>query len=149
MAIQRQQNDFTFDYTLRLKDAGLVAADAAATVGGAAKILDLGLARFDGRVIIDTSAVEVDTGNELYNIKVQLSNSATFASGVVGGPMIALGHSSVLIGESASSPAAARYELPFCNEVNGTLYRYVRIYTDVAGTITSGINYTANLVRKA
>jgi hypothetical protein len=149
VAITRNSKDFTFDYALRLKDAGLIAADAAATVGGSAAILDLGANRFDGRVIIDTSAVEVDTGNELYNLKTQFSNSATFASGVVGGPMQASAIRRCSSAKSASSPAAQRYELPFCNEINGTLYRYMRMYTDVAGTLATGINYTAIVVPKA
>ncbi|HEY4133499.1 MAG TPA: hypothetical protein VGM50_22965 [Gemmatimonadaceae bacterium] len=144
----RNQKDFTYDAKLLLKDAGLVAADAAATVASSAQVLDLGLARFDGRVIVDTTALEIDTGNELYNIKTQFSNSKTFASSVVGGPMIALGHSSVLIGESASSPAVGRYEIPFANEINGVTYQYMRMYTDVAGTLATGINYTAYAVQQ-
>lgn len=140
----RNQKASSFDYDLRLKDAGLVAADAAATVGGAAKILDLGDAvRVDGRVIIDVTAIEVATGDEIYRIKTQFSASATFASGVIGGPQFHLGDSSTLIGESADS-VVGRYELPFCNEINGTKYRYMRLYTDVTGTIATGINYVAD-----
>lgn len=144
----RNQKDFTPDVNLRLKDAGLVAADAAAQVSSADKILDLGLSRFDGRVIIDVSAIEVATGDEIYRIKTQFSNSATFASGVIGGTQIHLGDSSTLVGESADS-TTGRYELPFTNEINGTLYRYMRLYTDVTGTIATGINYTAFVVKKA
>jgi hypothetical protein len=44
---------------------------------------------------------------------------------------------------------AGRRELAFCNEVNGTVYRYIRLYTFVAGTIATGINYSARLVQKA
>lgn len=138
----RNQKDFTYDNALLLKDAGLVAADAAAQVASAAKILDLGAARQDGRVIVDISAIEIDTGNENYLIKTQFSNSSTFASGVVGGPCLTVGHSATLIGESASTPVG-RYELPYSNEINGTTYRYMRVYTDVTGTIATGINYTA------
>ncbi len=145
----RQQKDETFDLDMRLKDAGLVAADAAAQVGGADKIIDLGLGRVDARVVLDTTAVEVATGDENYKIKTQFSASATFASGVVGGPQQILGDSTTLIGESADSPAVGRYELPFCNEINGTLYRYMRLYTDVTGTIATGINYVAHMVKKA
>jgi hypothetical protein len=142
----RNQKDFTFDYDLQLKDAGLVAADAAAQVGSADKILDLGASRFDGRVIVDISAIEVATGNEGYKIKTQFSASATFASGVIGGPALLTGDSSILIGESADT-AVGRYELPFTNEINGTTYRYMRLYTDVEGTIATGINYTAFVVQ--
>ena len=140
----RNQKDQTYDHELRLKDAGLIAADGAAQVGGSDKILDLGASRVDGRVIIDVTAIEVATGDESYRIKTQFSNSATFASGVIGGPQLHLGDSSVLIGESADS-VVGRYELPFTNEINGTTYRYMRLYTDVAGTIATGINYVANV----
>lgn len=142
----RNQKDFTPDTGTLLKDAGLVAADAAATVAAAAAILDLGLARMDGRVIIDVSAIEVATGDEIYRIKTQFSNSASFASGVIGGPQYHLGDSTTLVGESADS-VVGRYEMPCSNEINGTLYRYMRIYTDVTGTIATGINYTALLVK--
>lgn len=144
----RNQFDQTHDDEMLFKDAGLVAADAAAQVDGSDKRVDLGLSRFDGVMHIDVSAIEVASGDESYRIKVQLSNSATFASGVIGGPQLHLGDSSILIGESADS-TTGHYELPFCNEVNGTLYRYARVYTDVAGNIATGINFVARAVKKA
>lgn len=140
--------DATFDYNLRLKDAGLVAASAAAQVGGVDKIIDLGAGRIDARVIVDTTAVEVDSGNELYQVVVQGSSSATFASGIVTLGEQRFGDSSVTL-ETVDTPAAARREIAFCNEVNGTLYRYLRVYTIVAGTIATGINYVANMVKAA
>ena len=148
MALQRNQKDATFDYLLRLKDAGLVAASAAAQVDSADKILDMGAQRFDGRVIVDITACEVATGNEEYRILVQGSTSATFASGVWNLGALQLGDSSVSQ-ETVDTAATRHQEIAFCNEVNGTLYRYVRVYTFVAGTIATGINYTANLVNKA
>lgn len=143
----RNSKDATFDFAHRMKDAGLIAADAAWQVGGADKIIDLGLSRVDGRVILDVTAIEVATGDESYRLKLQFSNSATFASGVIGGPQFHLGDSSVLIGESADS-VIGQYELPFTNELNGVLYQYIRGYTDVAGTIATGINFSANLKLK-
>ena len=79
----RQQNDATFDYDGRLKDAGLIAADAAWGVGGSAKIFDCGESRMDARVILDVTAVEIASNDERYFVKLQFSDSATFASGVV------------------------------------------------------------------
>lgn len=149
MALQRQRNDATFDYNLRMKDAGLVAGTgAAAQVGGVDKILDMGAARFDGRVIIDTTAIEVDTGNELYQVIVQGSTDSAFGSGVITLGEQRFGDSSTTL-ETVDSVAAQRREIAFCNEVNGTIYRYIRIYTLIAGTIATGINYTANLVKQA
>ncbi len=147
MALNRSQIDATFDYKLRLKDAGLIAASAAGQVGGVAKILDMGASRFDGRVIVDISAIETDTGDEQYFIIAQGSNSEIFASGVWNLGALVLGDSTKSL-ETVDS-VAGRRELAFCNEVNGTVYRYIRIYTFVAGTIATGINYTANLVQEA
>ena len=144
----RNSHDFTPDAEFLLKDAGLVAADAAAQVDAADKIVNLGAGRVDGRVIVDVSAIEVASGDESYRIKLQFSSSSTFASAVIGGTQLHLGDSSVLIGESADS-ATGRYEIPFTNEINGTVYPYMRVYTDVAGTIATGINFTARGVKKA
>ena len=76
----RNQHDFTFDANTQLKDAGLVAVSAAAQIASVNKILDLGAARMDARCIVDTTAVESDTGDELFTVLVQGSNSATFAN---------------------------------------------------------------------
>ncbi len=140
------QKGATFDALSQLKDAGLVAASAAATVSSVAKILDVGLSRIDARVIVDLTAVEVDSSNEKYEIEVQLSNSSSFASGIFIGAMLKLGHSSVS-NESAST-ATGRREIHFTNEIDGTLYRYVRVYTRIAGTVATGINYTAWLAKE-
>lgn len=146
----RQQKDFTYDNATLLKDAGLVAASAAAQVSGSAKVLNMGASRFDGRVIIDATAIEVDTGDELYTIIAQGSNSPTFAGG--GTPTVNLG--AVLLGHSSTtletaSTAIGRRELAICNEVNGVTYQYVRMFTKVAGTIATGVNYSAYLVTEA
>lgn len=135
---------FIFDTLLQAKDAGLVAADAAAQVSGADKILDLGAKRFDATLIVDVTVIEIASNDERYDIGIQLSDSATFASGIVQGPILALGALETLIGADTDS-AVGRYELPFSNEVNGTVYRYARVYTNVAGTIAGGggINFSA------
>lgn len=135
------QKDFIFEPAFQLKDAGLVAADAAAQVGGVDRILDLGAARSDGRVIVDVTAIEVADGNERFLIKTQFSNSATFASGVFGGTALDLGDSSVT--KDSADSAVGRYELPFTNEINGTVYRYFRLWTEVQGTVGTGINFAA------
>jgi hypothetical protein len=143
----RNSRDFTFDLAHQLKDAGLVAASAAAQVGGANRILDLGVGRVDGRVIIDATAIEADSSNELYSILLQGSNSPTFAGGAT--PTVNLG--AVLLGDAATTletvdTAVGRRELAFCTEVNGATYRYVRLFTVVAGTIATGVNYIAFVV---
>jgi len=43
----------------------------------------------------------------------------------------------------AALSAAGRYVIPFRNEEGGTLYRYVRLSTLIAGNIATGINFSA------
>jgi hypothetical protein len=135
------RNARIFDNATNMKDAGLVAASAAATVSAVAKILDLGTGLMEGQVIVDIAAIEVATGDESYRIEVQLSNSSSFASGIVHSAILHVGDSTVTF-ESADS-AIGRYIVPVRNAKNGVLYRYMRIYTRVAGTVATGVNYEA------
>lgn len=133
----------SFDADLLFKDAGLVAADAAGTVSSAAKVVDVGTGRFEGKMIIDITAIEVASGDEGYRIMVQGSNDSGFSSGVeVELASRLFGDSSVTLGDV--DDVVGRYELHFSNvDVNGLPYRYLRVYTDVQGTIATGINFTA------
>lgn len=130
-----------FDSLLELKDAGLVAASAAAQVDASDKIVDLGQSFWEGKVVIDVTAIEVATGDEVYSIEWQLSSSATFASGVVVSSVLRLGDTTTAFGSADST--TGRYVQCVHNEFNGTLYRYARLFTRVAGTIATGINYSA------
>lgn len=139
-------NHYTFDGNLELKDAGLVAASAAAQVDSADKILDLGSAFMAGTVIVDASAIEVDSSNEKYEIEWQLSSDSDFgtAGNIRCAGVLKLGDSSV--NGSGADSGTGRYLLPVTNEFAGTIYRYARLYTRIAGTIATGINYSAYLV---
>lgn len=140
----RNQRDRMLDGDLILKDAGLVAADAAATVGGSAAVLDLGDVRMDGVVQIDATAIEVASNDELFLITAQFSDSSTFASGILNGPTYALG--AFEISKQSADSATGRYEMGVSNEINGTTYRYMRLYTECQGSIATGINYSARLM---
>lgn len=133
--------NYTFDSDLEFKDAGLVAASAAAQVDSAAKIVDLGTGLFRADMVIDVSAIEIASNDELYTISFQVSSSATFASAIAEICTLNLGANEVLTGDIDST--ATRYVLPVHNEYLGTVYRYARLYTTVAGTIATGINYIA------
>jgi hypothetical protein len=137
------QRSYTFDATMQLKDAGLIGASAAAQVGGSNQILDVGASPFMGVAVIDVSAIEIDTGNEDYQIIIQGSNSASFASGIENLAALDLGANSSGRKGGAQDSIAGRYELPFLNVQRDTVFRYIRAYTLVAGTIATGINYKA------
>ena len=138
--------DKIFDSALELKDAYLVAASAAAQVDSAAKIVDLGSGKIIGDIIIDVTAVEIDSNNEIYDIVAQVSDSASFASGIKNVCQLNMAATEVADGGAADAETG-RYILPFRNVFNGAQYRYLRLYTKVAGTIATGINYSAFLTK--
>jgi len=133
---------YTLDANLIMKDAGLIAADAAATVSSAAKILAVGDAVFKGVLVVDVTAIEIASNDELYRICVQGSDSATFASNVETVAQLSLGATEVRPGGAIDS-TTGRYEVFFSNQQAGVTYPYLRVYTDVSGTIATGINYSA------
>ncbi len=133
----------TYDASLLLKAAGLVAATA-----NGATIVDLGgTGCLDADLIIDATAIEIDTGDESYEIIVQGSPDSNFgtAANIVALASITVGHhsSARLTAEGQGfDDVPGRFLLPFRNEKNGTCYRYLRLRTVVVGTIATGINYT-------
>lgn len=141
MATARSVRQYPYDVDLIAKDAGLVAASAGAEVSSAAKIITVGEAVFKGVLVVDVSAIEIASNDELYTIMVQGSTSPTFASDVQNLAGLPLGATEVNGG--AVDSTTGRYEIPFINEQDGVCYPYLRAYTLVAGTIATGINYTA------
>lgn len=134
-----------YDVDLEMKDAGLVAASTAATVDDVAKIIDLGTGTVNARIIIDVSAIEIATNDEKYDICVQLSSKSDFADTIETPVKLELGASETLLGDQDST--VGRYEIFFSNVYNGTYYQYARLYTVVAGTIATGINYSAYMAK--
>lgn len=129
-------SQFTYDNSLLMKAAGLVASTTTEST-----ILDLGDGGIvDANLVLDVSAVEVATGDEKYTIHIEGSNVAAMSSGSVSLATIFMGN---LTAPMDAATGTGRFVVPFRNEQNGTLYRYIRIYTLVAGTIATGINFAA------
>ena len=139
----------TFDSDLEFKDAGLVAASAAATVDSAAKIVDVGTGLFKGCMLFDVSALEIASNDELYDIVIQGSPDSGFGTDTNIADLAAINLSAAEVKRTDCNKddAVGRYKLYFDNEQNGTFYPYLRVYTVVAGTIATGINYTAFCVQ--
>lgn len=134
----------TFDADMEFKDAGLVAASAAANVDGAAKVVDLGTGHFKGQMILDVSALEIASNDETYDIVIQGSPDSAFTAATsVEFCALHLGAKEIKRTDTDKDDATGRFKLYFDNENNGTYYRYARIFTVVAGSIATGINYTA------
>lgn len=134
-------SQFTYDDALNLKDAGLVGSTTTE-----ATIVDLGAGFIDGFLVIDVSAVEVASTDETYLICLEGSNVAAMSSGSVCLAQIEMGNATA---PADADTSTGRFIVPFTNEQNGTVYRYVRLYTEVAGTIdTGGINYAAFVAKR-
>lgn len=133
-------SQFTYDDALELKAAGLVAASADGS------IVDLGEGLVDGFIVIDVTAVEVASGNEIYTISLEGSNVAAMSSGSVCLAKKVFGN--LVVPMDAALSASGRYVIPFRNEEGGTTFRYVRLSTLVAGTIATGINFAAFLAKR-
>lgn len=150
MATLKKQS-YTFDAELELKDAGLIAADENATqVDGSDAIIDLGDGRMMGTLVLNVTACEVASGDEVYQVCTMFSNSATHASGVVAGPTFYLGDAAgiaAILNAPTVDPdtdnGIGRYELPITNVYNGISYRYMLVSVEVSGTIATGVNFTA------
>lgn len=134
-----QYTNFTYDAALALKAAGLLAVSADGS------ILDLGSGLVEGYVVIDMSACEIATGDEIYTVSIEASNVAAMTSGSVCLGKKVFGN--LVVPMDAALSTAGRYVIPFRNEENGTLYRYVRLSTLVAGTIATGINFSAFIAK--
>lgn len=136
---------FTFDNTTLFKAAGAAVTTSAAIatiidlMNGATLNTGVEVPRFDGIMVIDVSAIDIASANETYDIILQVSSSATFASAVLNSNCLKLG---VGVAGQSAGDVIGRYELPFDNCVAETNYRYARLYTLVGGT-TPSITYKA------
>ena len=133
-------SQFTYDDALELKAAGLVAASADGS------IVDLGEGLVDGFIVIDVTAVEIASGNEIYTISLEGSNVAAMSSGSVCLAKKVFGN--LVVPMDAALSASGRYVIPFRNEEGGSTFRYVRLSTLVAGTIATGINFAAFMAKR-
>jgi len=134
----------TYDASLLLKAAGLVAASADGSL-----ILDLGGGLFDGVEVIDVTALEVATGDETYQIIYEGSPDVGFTAGTLAVlQRIMLGAVAASTAPQGFADAVGRFTVPLRNERNGVLYQFMRIRTVVIGTIATGINYSTWLAKR-
>jgi len=133
-------SQFTYDDDLEMKAAALIASSADGS------ILDIGEGLVDGFLVIDMSACEIGTGDEIYTVSLEGSTVAAMTSLSVCLAKKVFGN--LVVPMDAALSAAGRYVIPFRNEEGGTLYRYVRLSTLVAGTIATGINFAAFLAKR-
>lgn len=131
---------YTYDTALSAKAAGLLATS---TDGS---IIDLGAGLVDGFLVIDLTACEVASGDERYTVSLEGSNASDMASGSVCLAKKVFGN--LVVPMDAALSASGRYVIPFRNEEGGSTFRYVRLSTLIAGTIATGINFSAFIAKR-
>lgn len=141
----RQNLDRLFDAELQFKDLVAVTTSGAAQVSGSDKIIDTGGGFFEGDMVIDITAMDVATGDEVYNIHVQGSSSATFSSGLASIIKFECGDATQIA--SDVDITTGRFILPFNNQVGETIYQYLRVFTTLDAA-SSSITYEANAVQR-
>lgn len=96
-------------------------------------------ARIDAMMIIDVPTIDIASGNETYQIDILVSNDPAFAAAApvcAGG--IQLGKGASLRGAVAQKDSViGRYEVPFTNNIAGSVYQYVKVYVTAGGTSPS------------
>jgi hypothetical protein len=135
--------DATFDAALQLKDAGAVTADGAGTVGGQARVVNVGTGILSATLIADIATMDVAGGDEGYRIVLQGSTDPTFATNVSNLAVINGGVAATAAGED--SFGIGRVARPFNNiSESGENLPYLRVFSDItAGAGTGSINYQA------
>ena len=141
LGLRRTQQ--TIDTQTQLQDSAAISTSQTGEIATVAQILDLGgggqnnapLVYFD--VVLDVSAIDATTGDELYEIILEGSTSSSFASGIEEVGRLHLGGATGLNGGQDVVSAAGRYVIACCNERNGNTYRYLRINFVLSGTSPS------------
>ena len=120
---------YNFDADLYLHDgAAAITADGAGVVSSAAATRDVGgsgLARFEAVAVVEISACDAASSDETYDIQIRGSAASDMSSSQQLGSM------------TVTRGTTGRLEIPFTNVKQGTVYRYIDAYFDVAGTTPS------------
>lgn len=133
-------SQYTFDKLLELKAAGAITASADSS------IVEVGEGMVDQFAVIDITALDTVTGDEKYTISVEASNTADMTSGSVAVATKVFGLLSTPM--DADLTDIGRFVIPFRNEENGNIYKYIRLSVVIAGT-TPSINYSAFIGTRA
>jgi hypothetical protein len=133
-------SQFTYDNALLLEAS---AAHTTAQTDVGATILDLGAGLVCGHLVIDVTGIDVASTDEYYVISLEGSTVAAMTSGSV---ELAVSRMGNVTAPGDADTAVGRFVVPFRNEQNGTVYRYVRLSTKVDGT-TPSITFSAWLAK--
>ena len=125
----------TFDILEYVHDGTALTASASGTVGGAAAVIDLGSGFVDAELVLDVSALDVDTGNEVVTVQIKISDTE-IATQKYTQTQFKLGDSTV--NNCDVDRTTGRYLIPFNNMIEtGQCLRYAHVYFLLAGTIAA------------
>ena len=118
---------------------------------GTDKYYDTGGGRTRGDFVINVYAVPNILASTKFTMRLQASKNSSFTTGcdVV---IFELGDTTQLTGATSLATAdftTGRYILPFTNDIDGTVYRYLRHYITMGGTVGTGIQYECYLSKLA
>lgn len=129
------QRIYNQDLELILADgAAAMTADGITQVASANVSKKLGPGRFEAVLIVDVSAMDIVSNDEIYNIMLQGTNDAFTTKEILA--HLALGATEVRPGAAVDS-VIGRYEVPFITEQHDVNYDTVRLYVDLGGTTPS------------
>lgn len=135
------------DDLLVLKAKGTVATSM---VGedpvGTDKYYDTGGGRTRGDVVINVYAVPNILASTKFTMRLQGGENTSFST-INDLQIIELGDATQISG--GSDLTTGRYILPFTNDFDGTVYRYLRHYITCGGTCGTGIQYEVYLSKMA
>ena len=133
-----------WDSLCEMKDSYALTASALASVDSVAKIFDTGGGYTEGVLDLNVTVSTASSHTNLFTISLQGSASSSFATPIVELANLQIGDATAL--RSTRLAGVGLYKLRWSNMFNGTVYRYMRVYTTMAGgTIGAGVNYTAIL----
>jgi len=129
----------TKDSLLVLKAKGTVATSMVGESPiGTAKTFDTGGGRTRGDMVIDVYAVPAILSSTKFTMHLQGGKNASFST-LVDLAIIELGDATQIT--SNVDMTTGRYIVPFSNDFDDTVYRYLRHYITCGGTCGTGIQY--------
>lgn len=141
------QHSYTFDSLTELHDGGSVTSSDIGQVDGADQILDFGSTDSNGVEhvaytqadwIVDIASIERDTADEAYNLLIQLADdNADFSMATTVVVKAAFSVGEEVGGDTTAQDATfiGRNVIGIDNQFEGTVFRFLRLFTVVAGTI--------------
>lgn len=124
----------------------MVGENPASGDDAADKSFDTGGGRTRGDMVINVYAVPNILASTKFTMRLQGSKNSAFST-IDDLVILELGDSTQISG--GSDLTTGRYILPFTNDLDGTVYRYLRHYITMGGTVGTGIQYECYLSKLA